>query len=156
MSLRRLAREAEKEHAIKSVGGDEPAIRHKLREEVQASIPGWALRQDAPKMQLKPDEQEALELVSTPHPTLRRQRKELWLRLLPQNASQAGKLVLRAAWFSGCSCVESPQICHKSPPHTGIKPWQSALSISIALHSQSHLECGFAPSPSHLQEGSCD
>ena len=64
MSLRRLAREAKRDHDVKRISADEPTMRTRPREEVMDEIPGSAIRPDAPKMQLKPFEQDLLGLVN--------------------------------------------------------------------------------------------
>ena len=70
-TLGELAHLAKEEKEFKDMGAEEPAIRKKLRKEVMDDIPSWRLRQDAPKMQLRPGEHEALPLVSFQHPQQR-------------------------------------------------------------------------------------
>lgn len=66
MSLAKLAEKARQEVEFNEIGGAEPTLRKKSRQEIMDEIPGHKLRPNAPKMQLRPDEHDALELVRSP------------------------------------------------------------------------------------------
>ena len=63
-TLTQLLDAAEKEKKRAEMSADEPGVRTKLRQEIYDEMPGEDLRPHAFKMELRPHEHEALELVS--------------------------------------------------------------------------------------------
>ena len=53
----------QEEKKVLDVSGEEPQLRQQWNRDIRARIPGHKLRRGAPKMQLRPDEENKLELV---------------------------------------------------------------------------------------------
>ena len=53
----------QEEKKVLDVSGDEPQLRQQWNRDIRARIPGHKLRRGAPKMQLRPDEENELALV---------------------------------------------------------------------------------------------
>lgn len=64
-SFMQVLDEAERERKRKEMSADEPGIRTKLREEIYDEMTGEELSRHDPKMELKPEEHDALALVCT-------------------------------------------------------------------------------------------
>ena len=64
MTLEKMLNEEDKAKKRIEMSVNEPGIRSKLREEIYDEMPGEDLQPHALKMQLRPEEEDALELVS--------------------------------------------------------------------------------------------